>query len=423
MPKTIKSYNTFFYCVCSIISVNPHVIWLREITMKQPPENDPSRAGKWKYSLSRRMQRIDRTGVSPILGTMLILLLMVTMITSILLWAAPLVEDFETANQYNSMKGLMETFDRRINYLTSMGENTSVSMDIVVPPGSFRIEKKIEFWTISFRYINSSIPRSVDFIYENFSRSIFLDGDAFSIYSNFNQTVDVIIEWMGDEAIELYPNVLLNTSRTFNTTKDVASSFTITILNQYGEPLSKCLVFPVNSIIGEFICADGRFALQAINGGIISEFPDRGQPRLIIAPEYLESFSIGGQIPEGSNKVTSGDCLILNIMNYESKGIRTAGKGNYGVDLAYTMVRPYDMGDVRNVRLHVYGSYQQCMYNGFTRSFSTGFAQTSEFSGFIKDPNSGTLLFRVTNSARPERENTVNLKVNEHFFEINIHKE
>ena len=296
-------------------------------------------------------------------------------------------------------------------------------MDIVVPPGSFGIEKRTDFWTVSFKYINSSIPVSTDFIYDNFSEDHYLEGGIFSIYSSYNQTVDVVMEWMADGAVESNPNVLLNKTSNFTTAHDVDSSFMITISNRYGEPLSRCLVFPVNSVIGEFVCTEGRFPLHAINGGIVSEFPNRNQPRLILAPEYLESFSMKEQVPAGSNKVSSGDCLILNIMNYESTGIRSAGKGNYGLDLAYTKVRPNNLGDVQNVRLHIYGRYQQSMYSGFTQGFSMGFAQTSGFSGFIEETSSETLLFRVSNSARPDRENIVNLKINEHFFEMNIHKE
>ena len=381
------------------------------------------RDGRSKNKRRSILVRMDRRGISPILSTMLILLLMVTMITSILLWGTPTVDEFETSNQYVSMKGLMETIDHRVDFLTSMGVNSSVNMDIIVPPGSLRVESDIELWTVSFNYENPSIGAGIDFHYSNFHMDPPDNDVGFSIYSSFNRSVDVIIAWMDSRIVETFPGVLIN--RTFNVTsmEPMSGTFTVTVLlNQDKEVLSRCIVFPVNSIRGDFTSPRGRFAFRAVNGGIVTEYPSRDNPKLLSAPEYLESFSQSGSGSMGSNTLSSGDYLILNIMRFDSTGVNKAGQGSYDMSLAYSKMTPYEIGRVRNVRIHVYGKYQDCIYGGFSYKFSKGFTEIGSFSGFVEEPETESLLFKVENTGNYEKENMVNLNINEHFFNVDLKK-
>jgi len=371
----------------------------------------------------RRSLYRDDIGVSPILGTMLILLLMVTMITSILLWAAPMIDEFEDTNQYNSMKGLMESIDHRVDYLMTTGVNSSVDLNLMIPPGTLGVTNDREFWLVSFDHVNPLLSAEDDFYYGEFEKNLNNDAGTFVLSSTYNRTVDVLVKWVDNGKTEGQYGALLNNSFAISTINDIVETFTVTILDhQRQEPLSRCMVFSVNHINGNLKCPSGRFDFLALNGGVMTEYPNPEEPRVISSPEYVESISITPQIPDLSNKYSTGDCLILNIMNFSSSGLNIAGKGYYGLDMAYTDIRMNDMGEVRNVRLHVYGKYQQCIYNDYSRGFSKGISEITGFSGFIEESDSETLLYKISNPTMPERENVVNLVINEHFFTVNLYK-
>lgn len=382
-------------------------------------ENLPHRETR---SFSRRYLRRDDIGVSPILGTMLILLLMVTMITSILLWAAPMIDEFEDTNQYNSMKGLMESIDHRVDYLMTNGENSSVNINLMVPPGTLGVADDRESWLVSFNYATPLLSKGDDFFYRELKKNPTNDAGSFILSSSYNQTVDVLIKWSGGETEGQF-GVLLNNSFAISTINDVVDPFSITILDhEQQEPLSKCMVFWVNHIKGNLKCPSGRFDFLALNGGVMTEYPNPEQPRVISSPEYVESVSITPSIPDISNKYSTGDHLILNMMNFRSTGLDIAGEGNYGLDMAYSDNNMNDIGEVWNVRLHIYGKFQQCIYNDYSHGFSKGFSEITGFSGFIEEPESETILFKVSNPSLQERANLVNLVINEHYFTVNLYK-
>jgi len=371
----------------------------------------------------RRSFHRDDIGVSPILGTMLILLLMVTMITSILLWAAPMIDEFEDTNQYNSMRCMMESIDHRIDYLMTTGENSSVNLNLMIPPGTLGVANDREFWLISFNYVNPLLSAEDDFFYGEFQKNPTNSAGTFVLSSTYNRTVDVLIKWADDGKTEGQYGVLLNNSFAISTINDIVETFSVTVMdNQQQELLSRCMVFSVNHIKGNLKCPSGRFDFLAMNGGIMSEYPNPEEPRVISPPEYVESVSITPQIPEISKKYSTGDCLILNIMDFSSTGLNIAGEGNYGLDMAYSDIKTNDLGEVRNVRIHIYGKYQQCIYNDYSRGFSKGFSEITGFSGFIEEPESETLFYKISNPTLPERENIVNLVINEHSFMINLYK-
>ena len=387
---------------------------------KRCKDYNPSREPRSFY---RRCLYRDKIGVSPILGTMLILLLMVTMITSILLWAAPMIDEFEDANQYNSMKGLMESIDHRVDYLMTTGENSSVNLNLMIPPGTLGIANDREFWLFSFNYVNPLFSEEDDFLFRDFQKNPQNKAGTFVLSSTYNRTIDILINWAEDGKTEGQYGILLNNSLTLSTINDIVETFSVTVLDhQLQEPLSKCMVFSVNHIKANLKCPSGRFDFLALNGGVMTEYPNPEEPRVISPPEYVESVSISPQIPEISNKYSTGDYLILNIMNFISTGIDIAGEGNYGMDMAYSDMKMNDIGEVWNVRLHVYGKYQDCIYNEFSKGFSQGFSEISGFSGFIKETEGDTILYKVSNPNVQERGNVVNLVINEHLFTVNLYK-
>ena len=109
-------------------------------------------------------------------------------------------------------------------------------------------------------------------------------------------------------------------------------------------------------------------------------------------------------------------------MRFDSTGVDKAGQGSYDMSLAYSKMTPHEIGRVRNVRIHVYGKYQDCIYGGFAYKFSKGFTEMGSFSGFVEEPETESLLFKVENTGNYEKENMVNLNINEHFFNVDLKK-
>jgi hypothetical protein len=296
-------------------------------------------------------------------------------------------------------------------------------MNLMIPPGTLGVANDREFWLVSFNYLNPLLSEEDDFFYGNFQKNPSNNGGNFVLSSSYNRTVDVLIKWVGTDVTEGQYEIHLNKSIAISTINDIIETFSVTVMDhQRQEPLSQCMVFSVNHIEGNLKCPSGRFDFIGLNGGVMTEYPNPEEPRAISPPEYVESVSITPQIPDLSNKYSTGDCLILNIMDFSSTGLSIAGEGNYGLDLAYPDIRMNDVGEVRNVRLHVYGKYQQCIYNDYSQGFSKGFSEISGFSGFMEELDSGTILYKVSNPTQQERENVVNLVVNEHFFTLDLYK-
>ncbi len=371
------------------------------------------RMNRWK-----RLAR-DGKGVSPILSTMLILLLMVTMITTVLLWATPTIEDFETVNQYSSMRGLMESIDNRVDFLLEMGLNTSVSTDVVVPPGALSVEENVEFWVLSYRYSNPNMEESTYFRYTDFEQNELNEDGKFMISSNYNGTVDVIIRWPADGADQSQYRASLLEPMNISTVHPVTRTFTITILDEDEAPLSGCVIFPSTGIRGDFASPRGVFAFRAVNAGVVTEYPDPSDPKLISAPQFVESATSEGA--SGDHYTSSGQ-LILSFVDFDSTGLSRVGQGNYRVDMHYRGIRPFDIGPVNEVRIQVFSKYRDSIYDGYTSSIKGTSSGGAGYTGFMKDDDGGNIVFRTGNTDDSTNVNKVELRVNEHFIDVNIQR-
>lgn len=361
--------------------------------------------------------RADRSGVSPIISTMLILLLMVTMITTVLLWGAPTIEDFETASQYSSMRGLMNSIDGRVDFLVEMGTNTSVSMDVTVPPGTLAVETEVEFWTIDFLFSNENLNETAFFRYSNFEKNVFNDDGRFTISSNYDGTVDIIIFWPEDGAEQSQHGLDMDGTVNISTSNPVTRTFIVTILDEEGEALSGCLVFPVRGIRGDFASPKGRFAFRSVNGGVVTEYPDPSNPKMIRPSLYVESVSAGFGIPQSTVMEGNGQ-LILNIMDFRSTGLDRVGQGNCKMEMSYKELITHDVGPVKDVRITVYSKFRDPIYNGYTSGTSGRFSSTGGITGFVEEPDGGSISFHTGDPSIPGSENPVVLRINEHFIDV-----
>lgn len=361
--------------------------------------------------------------MSSIISTMLILLLMMTMISTILLWATPVLEDYETSNQYNSMRGVLESVDERVELLTGMGVNSSIRMNTLIPDGSLAVSEEPEFWTVSFNYADHD--SGADFRYLELEKNQQGDAGMFRISSTYKGSVDILLEWPGTGDSEEHRNLTIGDTLNLSTVHPVTSPFKISIVDGDGL-ISACHVFPLTSLRGTFNSPRGPYVIRAINGAVLTDFPDRQDPKWIRRPGTLTSVlpDSSGHSPEGDG--ARENVLVLDFLRFNAVGLSRAWQGEYGLDLSYRELAQFDEGGVRNIRLRVYGKYQESIYRAIApKGYAMGVTQEG-FTDFIPDVGSDggreNLLFQMNEKDDGPGGGEISLIINDHRFDVNMYK-
>lgn len=365
----------------------------------------------------------DNSGVSPIVSTLLILLLMLTMISTVLLWGTPVIEDYEATNQYESMKGLMFEIDNSIETLERMGEFSGYSTKITIPPGSLGVGNEGEFWSVSFSYPNPTISPNTFYDYYGLEQE-YVDGPGtILIKSNYNRSVNIMTEWLETNLTGYQINNSLSPEYELTITQSLSRPFRITLLGNEDIPLSRCYVFPINSITGEFISPKGNFDFRSVNGAVVTEYPDNSDPKWLRKPSVLHNIGYGIPLSTGNDYSTVNEAMIINMYNFLSTGLSKTGKGHYGMDITNTHLEMYNELGIQNIKIHIYGKYRDCLYDSLSYSRTQYTTESNSLWMFHKDKDNETVILKNTEVNSKIELNTIDLTINHRLFEVDLYKE
>ena len=106
----------------------------------------------------------DNIGVSPIISTMLLLVLMLSMISAILMWGTPTIETMETLNHHRNLLTQLESVDADLETILYEGTNVSRTRELSNFQGSINVIENDELWIASFNTVDRYDILFYDFI-------------------------------------------------------------------------------------------------------------------------------------------------------------------------------------------------------------------------------------------------------------------
>jgi hypothetical protein len=337
------------------------------------------------------MIKKDFTGVSPIISTMLILVLMLTMITIVLLWGTPTIHYIETSAQYRASIGDFRTLDTIIENVIHGGINATANTNLRIHSGKLYFNRD-ETWVVS--YTDCEYTGTV--LFDGFG-----DDDKYKFTIMHTTAPIKVFVWKvsGNTKTLICVSSELTAEGTseITTAQPLEGTAYIEIREPTYEPddmVAAAWMFDINSFTYKMITMAGTYHIRSVNGGITSDYPS--SRHVVDPPLYLDDNS---------------RTLFLYMIQYVPTGITSGGPGNYNIDikLSAQYIREPKEEYVKNVRIQIFSKYDTAWYDELVRAQMYHVGSPRTYVGFVRDTKYNIPLYQVPNEVNPVENNLVEL--------------
>ncbi len=200
--------------------------------------------------------------ISPIIGTVLILAIMVSITGTMLAWGIPQIQESESYAIFTSAQNNLLNFDADLDQVIIQGEGSSRSSTVSFSAGTFVLRENLD--EIRYYYETTQWSSFEILGVEN-------EAESFAIIDNKKviENFDIIISypngtiWEGESSSHIvsgFPHLVYGTSATYSST---ANSTVVGGFFMYG----------VDSLSYKYTSVSGVYKMRMFNGGIISKMP------------------------------------------------------------------------------------------------------------------------------------------------------
>ena len=281
-------------------------------------------------------------GITPVVSTILLLVITLTIIGGIIVWALPTLLDQESDARYESSYNNLEVLATGMEDSVYSGEDSSRTINFDLAGGDMNIRQGEERWTISYTYIDSSLnftsfsPGSTLFSYDFYDRDPEHNVVRIKNLENGNITVletdnDTIV--MEEKLFQSPAHISI-----FNGTKTNLS-----------EMLAEVWLFYVDGIVYKQATGKGQYSILVVNGGIIT---DPNSKYGFVARDPMV------RVEENS--------ILVYIVQMNATGLTGGGAGKYKASVTVDDVNVRKVGEVKHLRFQIDGDkYRQAWYSSF----------------------------------------------------------
>ena len=253
--------------------------------------------------------------VSPIIGTVLILAIMVSITGTMLAWGIPQIQNSESYAIFTSSQNNLLNFDADLDQVLLQGEGTSRSSTVSFSAGTFVIRENLDEIRYYYETTNWSSFEIVGV--EN-------EAESFGIIDNNNEIENFNINisypngstWEGTSSSHIvsgFPSLVYGTSATYTST---ANS---TVVGGF-------FIYGVDSLSYKYSSVSGVYKMRLFNGGIVSKMPGSGSEFSVTSEPIIRV------IDKGTFGNPSYDSFVLYQTDYNMTGAKSVAGGNYNFE-------------------------------------------------------------------------------------------
>ncbi len=300
----------------------------------------------------------DRDGVTPLISTMLLIVIMIGIVSSILYWSIPAINRIGWDTEFRTSLGHFQALDGAIEDTVREGtEGSTRTVSLSIPGGDLRYKKSYSRWFISYANSTDTEITFSGLEDEQDDPTVAVD---FTIDISPITSFDLWIwrytsfdEARGQDFLSRNSGDVINSGRSlFNTTRGEVYK-TVFCLYYPGtdQAIGWAVLYHMNALVNEIPSQFGTAKIISENGAIVTTYPDtpyvRNDPML----------------------TPHGQSLQMTIVQLKAIGIGAATAGNYKVTTRINQFTYNYTSGLGNLKLYIWGDYTEAWYLHFSEDF------------------------------------------------------
>ena len=310
--------------------------------------------------------------VSPIIGTVLILAIMISITGTMLAWGIPQIQESEAYAIYTSAQNNFLNFDADLDQVIIQGEGSSRSSTVSFSAGTFVLRENLD--EIRY-YYETTTWSSFDILGIQNGANSFAILDNKEVIDNFNIIISYPngTTWEGESSSHIVSGFPY--SLTYGTSATYSSTANSTVVGGF-------FIYGVDSLSYKYSSVSGVYKMRLFNGGIVTREPGgifyvSSKPiiRSIISDNSYESlvlYQTDYNMTTGSKSLTGGN------YNFEvrNQGGKESSYEVYNIRMGFS-------GDSSTALKNYYSTYWGFESETYTISSSQSIAAAN--MGFDED--------------------------------------
>ena len=315
--------------------------------------------------------RKSEDGVSPIIGTVLILGIMVTITGTMLAWGIPQIQQSEAYAIYTSAQNNLLNFDADLDQVILQGDGSSRSSTVSFSSGTFVLRENLD----EMRYYYTTVPWSdpkIAGVKDGSKTFAMIDSKGVVSDYRVSLTYPNGTVWTGTTSSRLvigFPDLVYGVKATYTSTENTTQ-------------VGGFFIYGVDSLSYKYSSVSGVFKMRMFNGGLVSKEPGGNfyvsSKPLIRSVESSSAYDSISLYQTDYNMSSSYKSIMAGNYNFEARN-----QGGTDNSLTIYSLRMGFTGDsslaLRNYYLSNWGFDANTYY--FTSSEST----TAANMGFEED--------------------------------------
>ena len=206
--------------------------------------------------------RKSEDGVSPIIGTVLILGIMVTITGTMLAWGIPQIQQSEAYAIYTSAQNNLLNFDADMDQVILQGDGSSRSSTVSFSSGTFVLRENLD----EIRYYYTTVPWSdPKIIGAKNGAKTFAMTDSKGVVSDYSVSLTYPngTVWTGTTSSRFvtgFPELVYGVKATYTSTENTTQ-------------VGGFLIYGADSLSYKYSSVSGVYKMRMFNGGLVSKEP------------------------------------------------------------------------------------------------------------------------------------------------------
>ena len=284
----------------------------------------------------------NQRGVTPVISTILVLMIMFMAVSVLLTWGLPYIERLKTESAQNNIIGQFDLFDESLRDLVIEGVNSTRINNVVVDLGEINFNQ----WSRKFA-VYYFLEEGYDFVVYDFNR----DGFSIKVNKTLPTYVDKVnITWSNMSGIikqySISPSPGIKNEGDVGVvtgvTPSLQDSYSLVFYDSVNKiDVAKCYVFDIGQLSWTMYSSSGVYSVETENSGLLYHTPSQ------------DFFKKGLVIYNESDRV------YLNVMLYRGKKFVASGSFAFRITstLSRSSVKEYGFDKCYNLTIYMDGKY------------------------------------------------------------------
>lgn len=306
----------------------------------------------------------NRAGTAPVIATMLLVVITLTIVGIVITWGLPLIRDNQDKTTIRTYQRNMNTLEGNLKHCLLQGPGFQLENSFSFVDTEFSMKKDSEIWIVSYSYFPS-----VNITYTGLDdpdKSFDIDTLGFTGLAGFEmKECKARVEFIDPKPVVEDPIIVLDYMSGYRSPVEMKGFLKVSIIMNE-TVISEAWKFSMDLLEQTVHTNSKAYDFAISNGALMSSYPTGNE--VVTDPLIVENREYGS--------------LSLSMIDMKREGLNRFTSGRYSIGFEVLSTDIISLEDVYNVRIEIKGDWAEAWAGYFNKDYREYNGPHLQYTGF-----------------------------------------